>query len=229
MNLAYRPSICRDGCGILASMKPRLTENVVYAAVQRGELEIDEKGRVWRIKERRGNRWGGPALTKPCSPRRAEHDTGQYLQVAIRVGGKTIAAMAHRLVWRHLHGPIPLGLTINHKNGKKKDNDPSNLELATPSENTRHAYRMGLRDEHGEGNPAHKLTDCQVEAIRTLYAIGTRTQVELAEMFGVKFQAISKIVRGDRRPKQRGPTANYVSRRARGIRGRDDKGRFRPA
>ena len=50
-----------------------------------------------------------------------------------------VNASAHRLVWRHFHGPIPDGMTINHKNGKKQDNRPENLEVMTYAEQTKHA------------------------------------------------------------------------------------------
>lgn len=41
----------------------------------------------------------------------------------------------HVLVWEAEHGPVPAGHCLRFKNGKKKDCDPSNLELITRKEN----------------------------------------------------------------------------------------------
>lgn len=65
-----------------------------------------------------------------------------YVQVSY--GGQFVA-LAHRLIWESVFGPIPRGLEINHKNGVKTDNRIRNLEAVTRSENMRHAYRLGLR------------------------------------------------------------------------------------
>jgi helix-turn-helix protein len=53
-------------------------------------------------------------------------------------------------------------------------------------------------------------------AAATRSAAGGVTQAKLAERYGVKFQTISKIVRGDARTMQAGPTADYVERRSLG-------------
>ena len=51
----------------------------------------------------------------------------------------------HRLVMEAFIGPPPSDDTlVNHKNGNKLDNCVNNLEYSTPSENTIHAYEMGL-------------------------------------------------------------------------------------
>ncbi len=47
-------------------------------------------------------------------------------------------AMAHRVVWIAIHGPIPRGLQINHINRCRWDNRPENLELVSPAGNARH-------------------------------------------------------------------------------------------
>lgn len=131
---AMRPS---SGTGF---MEPRGNEEFVYRAVQNGDLRIDADGSVWRVSCRRGIKGSAEARSVPCSPRRAEHMTPSgYLTVPAMVAGSRRQALAHRLVWRHLYGPIPDGLTINHKNGQKDDNSPSNLELATASQQMRHA------------------------------------------------------------------------------------------
>lgn len=209
-------------------MRSTNREAILYSAVREGWLEIREDGSVWRIAQRRKSRWGGAVTVKPIVPHRIDPAVGVgYRQVKLMVDGKQFGALAHRLVWFHLHGPIPTHLAINHKNGKKGDNHPQNLEVVTHSENTKHAYRIGLMNEDGEKNPAAKLTNLEVVAIRTLYANGGITQQELADQFGVKFQQISRIVRGDRRPTQAGVIADYSSRRNNPNRQRTEAGRFR--
>jgi len=142
-------------------------------------------------------------------------------------GGKRFCTGAHRLVYRHFNGPIPDGLTINHKNGEKQDNRPENLEVVTYSENTKHAYRIGLMNEDGERNPAAKLSNDSIKLIREEYAKGGVSQEKIGEKYGVKFQTISKIVRGDRRKTQPGPTGDYVDRRNQPERERNHLGQFR--
>ena len=101
--------------------------------------------------------------------------------------GRRICGLAHRLVWQHVHGDIPAGLTVKHKNGLKDDNRPENLELATISEQAKHSHRSGLRDQHGEKNPSVKLTDNAVAQIRLAYDQGGHDMQALAERFGVSF------------------------------------------
>ena len=180
---------------------PLNREDEVYRAVEAGELTIDSDGRIWRIGARRGDRWGGTTRLIPCEPRRAEHATGTYLQVRVMFQGIRVHAMAHRLVWFHFHGPIPSGLTVNHKNGTKTDNRPSNLELATPLEQVLHArkvLRRGKLDQFGTRNAMAQLTTEQVQEICARRADGELLRV-LAADYGVREQTISRIARGDRR------------------------------
>lgn len=55
---------------------------------------------------------------------------------------------------------------VNHKNGIRTDNHADNLEWVTPSENVKHAFRMGLRSVTGTQNPCAKLSNSQVLEIR---------------------------------------------------------------
>lgn len=168
----------------------RQAERVLIQAVREGILEIDEEGRVWR----RGR------------VRRAEKRLqAGYLQVQWMRARKRTIGLAHRLVWQHVHGDIPDGLVINHKNGIKDDNRPANLECVTYSDNTKHAHRLRLRDQRGDGNPAAKLSRQSTAAIREMYAGGGWTMEALGARFGVSFQAVSKIVRGQRRATDGGP------------------------
>lgn len=176
-------------------------EDDAYQAVEMGELEIDRHGRIWRVSARRWNRWHGTTVVIPCEPRRAEHLSGKYLQVRVMFSGVRIHALAHRLVWRHIHGRIPDGLTVNHKNGQHTDNRPQNFELATHVEQSAHArqvLRRGRLDQFGPLNAMVVLTTNQVREICSRRADGELLSV-LAADFGVRYQTISRIARGDRR------------------------------
>lgn len=114
--------------------------------------------------------------------------------------GVRVYALAHRLVFRHFNGPIPDGLTVNHKFGRKKKNHPDRLELATYSEQIIHALhvlKVGRTDQNGTKNAMAKLTLRQVNTIRRRRADGERLAA-IALDFGITYQAVSKIARGDR-------------------------------
>ena len=156
---------------------------------------------------RMGCRWHGTKIVK-VARRRAEHRLPRgYLQIKTVIDGVRVYGCAHRLVWQHFFGDIPDGLCMNHKNGIKDDNRPENLEVVTYSENLKHAFAHGLCNQDGERNPAAKLSNKEVETIRQLYATGKYRQVALAGEFGVAFQTVSKIVRGERRRAEGGPTS----------------------
>ena len=108
---------------------------------------------------------------------------------------KNRIGFAHRLIWESVHGQIPLGLAINHINGIKTDNRIKNLELATLSENSKHAHRTGLLNNRGSSNGMAKLTEQDVNRIRKMIASG-EPLASIAKSFGVSSQAISAIKSG---------------------------------
>lgn len=179
--------------------KIRKAEEFVYATVMAGELEIDSEGRIWRVACRRGDRWGGPARSVPVKRQIADRvGTAGYRNVRAMIDGKRMTALSHRLVWLHLRGPIPDGMTVNHKNGDKADNRPDNLELATDSEQMLHATRVlkvgKAANQRGVMNPHAKLTETQVEEIRAARARGERLAT-IAKRHGVSFQHVSVVAR----------------------------------
>lgn len=171
-------------------------EGVLLSLVKSGELEIDPEGRIWRVKVRGGNPARGSYAVRPCARKRAEHPLRDgYLILKVMVDGKRTTALAHRVVWTHFNGPIPDGLTINHKNGAKADNAPSNLETATSSEQRRHAIdtlKVNRNRPKGERNPKAQMTPEQVIEIRRLRSTGTMVK-DIAIQFGMKPKAISAI------------------------------------
>lgn len=99
----------------------------------------------------------------------------------------------HKLVAHAFIGERPEGLQVNHKDGNKLNNVPSNLEYITDIENKLHAQAMGnwpIGERHGRS----KLSESDVVEIRQLMASGATTK-DLAARFGVHRTIIQKIVR----------------------------------
>lgn len=178
----------------------------VYEAVELGIFNIDSEGRIWRLLHQQSSRWGHGTRLVKCEPRRADKTRKQgYGYVTVRADGRQAGAFAHRLVWRHFKGPIPKGLTINHKNGCRYDNRPQNLELATHSEQSRHAVHvlgwksylnmLGKNSQPGERNANAKLTEVAAREIRATPML-RGSGVALAKKYGVATSVISRIRSG---------------------------------
>jgi len=121
-----------------------------------------------------------------------------YLRVKIANDNGIKRFMAHRLVamtW--LSKPLNSN-EINHLDGIKTNNKPSNLEWVTASQNMQHAVAMGLHkakrgSEHGKA----KLTEIQVIKIKTeLKNINPKLLRDLGCKYGVCSGAIYQIWKG---------------------------------
>lgn len=113
----------------------------VQVMMDKGILKINSKGEIWRLAvlTRAGDK-------KPITPKRAEcRMKNGYLGVKVCLQNKQFLALAHRVVWTILRGQIPPLMDINHIDGNKQNNDPSNLEIVTRSQNLKHAVNTGLR------------------------------------------------------------------------------------
>jgi len=153
-----------------------------------GWYQVSNEGRVKRIKPGRGARAGH--ILKPAQDK-------DYLHVILCRNSWCQTRRIHMLVAEAFIGARPEGLCVNHKNGKKRDNRPSNLEWVTLSENMKHSYDTlgrqwkGPRGEKGGGA---KLTRQQVKEIRRLYTTGKYTHKQLAKMFNVCKRNIGSIL-----------------------------------
>ena len=87
----------------------------------------------------------------------------------------------------------PEGMQVNHKDGNKRNNHPSNLEWATLVGNVLHAHANGLIPV-GVGLPYSKLTEDAVRKIRA--ARGIVSQRMLAYKFGVNQSTINRVQTG---------------------------------
>lgn len=120
-----------------------------------------------------------------------------YCYVTLSKKGEKKNCLIHRLVALHfIDNPDGMPL-VNHDNSNKKDNRAINLEWTNKSGNAKHAIAQGFQNSMiGEKNIMSKLTEDKVLQIKELYATGQYIQEELAAMFNIKRQNISKIVLG---------------------------------
>ena len=143
--------------------------------IYEGRYIVDSEGMVFSMKNSHGNPRRVPHLlaTKTC--------LGGYLAVALWDGNEYTYPRIHRLV-AQLFIPNPENKPqVNHINGNKQDNRLVNLEWCTVSENSIHAYKLGLwespRTMLGKFNEAHprsrpiKQLSLNNEYIRTFPSI----------------------------------------------------------
>lgn len=77
-------------------------------------------------------------------------------------------------------------LDVNHKDGNKLNNEPSNLEWVTRSENCLHAYRTGLRED----NTPILVKDLRDDSVSSYYSLQ-----ECARAFGVQGSRIHQFMK----------------------------------
>lgn len=163
----------------VGSVWVRITEFPDYA--------VSGDGHVMRLTPCRGTRPG--LLLKPGP------NSNGYPTVVIRRAGVTKTHLVHRLVAAHFIPNPENRPEVNHRDGRKTNSSYDNLEWATGSENTLHAFAIGLRSMRGANNPNAKLDLSQVATIKRLRGQG-HTPLQLARRFGVSRSAVYVILRG---------------------------------
>lgn len=131
----------------------------------------------------------------PRGLRKMRQQRGGYLSFNVW-DGKYMTLFPHRLAAAAFLGPKPDGFQVNHKNGDKSDNRVENLEYVTPSQNVRHAHRLGLIDfRRGEQHQNSTTTEEVVREVRRLYATTRLPVSEIARRTGLRYNHAWQIAR----------------------------------
>lgn len=121
---------------------------------------------------------------------------GCYLTVGVRENNKTITLFIHRLVATGFIVCINETYIVNHKDGVKTNNNVSNLEWVSLSENSKHAFRLGL-------NKANKYKVSQY-ALDGVFIKEYESCVDVEKETGISNGLISRVCRGSRGKKSAG-------------------------
>lgn len=110
------------------------------------DYEVSDKGEVRRI--------GSSTVKKPT----LDKTTG-YLVVSLWRNNVGSVKLVHRLVAIAFVEGDP-SLTVNHIDGNKQNNLPSNLEWITKADNTRHQHQTGLANSIRQFKPTKIQPEC---------------------------------------------------------------------
>lgn len=174
-------------------------EKSFLAQVALGLFKVEQDGTIWRLAKWTG---GGIVSGLIYMPReRAERSSAgpsSYLRVMFKDGAHRRKISAHRIVWMVTNRrPIPASMEINHIDGNKRNNTPSNLELATHQQNVQHCHTHlapKKKDQRGAKNSAAAVTETQVLDIRSIWASRSLTQREIAARYQITQSTVSAIV-----------------------------------
>lgn len=122
-----------------------------------------------------------------------------YLNVDLLDHCKRKAGRIHVLVAKAFIPNPENKPTVNHIDGHPLNCFVENLEWATYSENTKHAYRIGLEVQaKGEDDSSTKLTNEQVREIRRIYIFGDKEYGirPLAKKYSVGRTTIKRVLDG---------------------------------
>lgn len=138
-------------------------------------------------------------VTGPSGKPYTVTDPGRYITLGLplRDDMPRGRVMAHRVLWESVNGPLPADQVINHLDGDKQNNRPSNLEGVSQSGNMLHAFATGLKQPHprGEGHFNVTLTADAAAEIYERWAAGA-AQTALAREFGVGKNVVWRLVNG---------------------------------
>lgn len=165
-------------------MKIAINDDYIESLVNDPRYEIRPDGTVWTLICRTGKQ-SLNGTWRQLAFRKAESG-----HLSIKYQRKHLAI--HRVIHRKFNGSLRADYAVNHIDGIKENNTPSNLELITHSENMLHCWRvLG----HIPMKPRRKIDQATAIKIRSEFQSGM-TNRKLREKYGLAKATISYIVNG---------------------------------
>jgi len=139
-------------------------------------------------------------LTKRILTPSTSKSKDKYLHVSIYVDYMKITRNIHRLVAQAFieNDDLIHKTQVNHRDGNKLNNCIENLEWCTPSENTKHAYRIGLEHytpKFGSDNPNNKYSEFCIHQICKMLSENVPI-VLISKLINIDTKYISHINKG---------------------------------
>lgn len=100
----------------------------------------------------------------------------------VRVWRGETRALVHRVAWEQVHGPVPLGMELDHLCRNRWCRNPDHLEVVSHRLNSQRAANR-------------KLTQQKAEEIRSKYVPRVVTQRHLAAAYGVSRRTIEMVLK----------------------------------
>lgn len=150
-----------------------------------------DDGLVYTTRGRTPERRWGAVTPRPLSLK----PSGGYLKVQMMAGRKRHHLWAHAVICAAFHGPRPEARETSHLNGKRADNEPSNLAWETLGENQRRRLEHGTQI-HGERHPWSRLSDERVLEILRARLRERRSAIEIERAFGIDRNTVYKLESG---------------------------------
>lgn len=160
-------------------------------------IAASDMGRIKRL-ERTCMARTGISQTRPEKLYQPFCHANGYLVIALKIGAVRKKYCVHRLVALAFVSGYFDGAHVDHIDGNKTNNIPSNLEWVTENENTRRQWANGLVNIRGEKHPSSKLTNNQVAKIKHMLSCGVAVR-KIANRFKVGESLIYKIRQGKKR------------------------------
>jgi len=120
-----------------------------------------------------------------------------YRVAVLYKDGRHFSRKFHRLILEAFVGERPKGMVCRHLDGNKLNNSLSNIVWGTQKENMDDAKRHGTY-HHGENHYLAKLSDKDIETIKTMVISGSK-QVEVARLFNTSKGLLHGIMVGSTR------------------------------
>ncbi len=158
-----------------------------------GMYEISNYGRVKSLGRAIVDKYGYIQRISTDKLLKLTQEKSGYLSVVFNNKGFSKKKLVHRVVAIHFLNNPQEKPQVNHKDGIKNNCHFLNLEWATISENTQHAYNSGLiKKRFNEDCNLTTISNNKIDEIKNLLLLGFRN-CEISKMTGICKPTISSI------------------------------------